>query len=239
MERILSYADGKECFLYLPDDFTPGKEYRLMLHFHGRTDSSEATGGNLAGPEFALFRQLCAERNWVIAVPVLNSSWFNAEKENDVERMLPALEKELQIPVARHYVLGCSMGGLAALVYAGRHPERVIRLCDIFGVADIIAQSETWYKANIARAYGGTYEEIPAFYESRRGLHYVDTLSSIPTLIIHGQDDAQVDIAQSRALYAAMKQAGASDVTFHEVPGCGHSNAIISGLENMVLDFFG
>ena len=180
------FGNGKKGYLFLPEGFQPGKPARFLLFLHGR-GGAPGTPGNFGSPDFAQFRRLCSERNIVVAVPPLGSSWFNAQAEQDVDAMLEHLAATLKLDLSRFYVAGCSMGGLSALLYAGRHPARVIALCDIFGPADIKTFAEGEYKENIRAAYGGYYDQRKDFYESRSPMNYLDVLKDIPLLVIHGE----------------------------------------------------
>ena len=232
------FGEGKnqKGHLYLPEKFEPSKS-RLIVFMHGR-GSAPGTAGNVGTPDFEAFRKICAEKGYVIAVPPGLSLWFNAQVEKDVCAMLDYLAKNLKIDTSRFYLAGCSMGGMSALLYAGRHSERVIAVCDIFGAANMGELHEGEYKENIKIAYGGYYADRKAFYESRNAMNYVSVLKNIPILIIHGEADEKVPIRQSRELLAEIKKAGGTQIELIAVPKIGHANRIIKGYEQKVVDFF-
>lgn len=232
-----TFGNGKKGYLILPDNYQKGGDYKFLLFGHGR-GAAAGTAGNVGTNAFKKFRQLASEKNYIIAVPPLVSTWYNIQTEKDTEEMLDFLAKSLEMDLSRIYVIGTSMGGQAALLFAGRNPERVVAVCDIFGVADIVAQSETQYKENIKINYGGYYVEEKAFYESRKAINYASVLAKIPLLIIHGEKDNFVSIKQSEDLFAAVKNNGGTQVEFIRHSSMGHQNEIIIGNEEKVFAFF-
>ena len=230
------FGDGRKGYLFLPEGFQIGKPARFLLFLHGR-GAAPGTAGNFGSPGFAKFRRLCSERNIVVAVPPLHATWFNAQAEKDIDAMLAHLAAALKMDLGRFPVIGCSMGGMSALLYAGRHPKRVSAVCDIFGPADIRAFCEGEYKKSIKAAYGGYYAERKEFYESRNPMNYLGVLKDIPLLIIHGETDAKVPPEQSRTLAAELKKLGAPKVELVMVPRVGHNNKIVKGFEERILDF--
>jgi len=224
-------------WIMTPPNYDPGKKYPFILHFHGRGGSAERS--NLHAPEFSEFRRLAMERGYIVAVPGYGSDcWMNAEAEDITLECIRFLRQRLAIDPKRFYVLGCSMGGGAALTFSARHPEMISAICDIFGVTDF----ERFYKAgfynkSIGAAFGGSPDEKPEVYQERSAISHIDVLKSKPLLVIHGDKDDCVPIWNSKVLVEKLKAAGASP-EFIIVPGKGHDNGIIQGLENKVLDFF-
>ena len=233
-----SFGQGKnqKGYLFLPQDFKVGGKYKFILFMHGR-GAAPGTPGNFGSPEFAQFRKLCSQHGYVVAVPPLQSLWFNAASEKNVDRMLDFLGGKLKMDLSRFYVMGCSMGGMSALVYAGKNSERVIAICDIFGPADLKEFHQGEYKDNIKSAYGGSYEEKKSFYESRNPMNYISVLKNIPLLVIHGEKDLKVPVEESEKLIAAIKNHGGGQVELIKIPKLGHANKIINTLEDKIISF--
>lgn len=231
------FACGKNrCYLQLPEGYLPGNKYPLILFFHGSGGS--VRNNNFTSEDFACFRKLCAKRGFIVAVPVYGArSWFNREAEKKVMEIIKFLECSISIDKDKVYAMGCSMGGGSALVFTGRHPEIVNSVCDIFGVTDLTKfYNDGSYNEALSNAYNGTPEQCPLYYKKRSAINYIDVLKQKPVFIIHGDCDSVVHKSNSDEIVAALKKLDA-DVAYLVVNGMTHSNAIINGLENKVLDF--
>ena len=130
------------------------------------------------------------------------------------------------------------MGGGGALVFSGRHADKVAAICDISGVSDLERFYRTGnYHKSISSAFGGAPDEKPDVYRERSGINYVEQLKSIPILIIHGDKDTTVPLLYSQIFVEKLRSAGA-DPDFVVVPGGSHNDNIVKGLEDKVLDLF-
>jgi len=226
-----------EGYALLPPGYRSERKYPLIIHFHGRGGSH--TKSNLMTEAFALFREKALARGYLLVTPDYGSScWMNAAAEKLSLECLEYVEKNLSIAPNRVYILGCSMGGAAALTFAGRHPEKIAAVCDIFGISDFERfYREGHYRGSIADAFGGTLEKIPDVYRERSGMHYIAQLKNIPLLVIHGDRDNTVPLWNSQVLVDKLQAAGGM-ARLIVVPGKGHDNTIIRGLEDTVLDHF-
>jgi len=68
-------------------------------------------------------------------------------------------------------------------------------------------------------------------------MHYIAQLKNIPLLVIHGDRDNTVPLWNSQVLVDKLQAAGGM-ARLIVVPGKGHDNTIIRGLEDTVLDHF-
>lgn len=224
-------------YLFLPDGFEPGGTEKFLLFFHGH-GAKPGTPGNLSAADFKDFLRLCSERGYVVAVPGYGNSWLSPDGEKLTLEMLDFLAEKLQMNLDRLYVMGCSMGGGATLIFSARHPDRVIAACDIFGVTDMVDFSKGKYAGSIHTAFGGTAEERLEIYRERSAVNQVEVLKDVPLLIIHGNADKIVDKSYSDRLVEKLRAAGGERFRYIVVPGVDHENRIIRGFENTVLDFF-
>ena len=226
-----------EGYLLMPPNYRADRKYPLIIHFHGR--GGNHIKSNLMTDSFSLFRQKALARGYIMVTPGYGSDcWMNASAEDITLKCLEYVKERLSIDDSRVYILGCSMGGGAALTFAGRHPDNVEAVCDMFGVSDF----ERFYRAghyhrSISTAFGGTPDEILKVYRERSGISYIEQLKSIPLLVIHGDKDGTVPLWNSQNLVDKLQAAGAHPMLI-VVPGKGHSNALIKGLEDTVLDHF-
>lgn len=226
-----------EGYLQLPENYDPNKKYPFILFLHGRGGS--AMDSNFNCNEFAAFKKRCSEKGFIVAVPGYGSDcWMNESGEKITLAMIDFLGSKLSINPERFYVMGCSMGGASALVFTIRHPEKVTAACDIFGITDYVKfYNNGSYNNSIKVAYGGTPLQKPDYYAERSAVNYINILKNKPLLVIHGNCDAIVPKLHSDELVEKLKAANA-DVEYIVVPGVGHYNSIIKGLENKVIDFF-
>ncbi|MFA7158088.1 MAG: pectinesterase family protein [Kiritimatiellia bacterium] len=226
-----------EGYLLVPPGYNAEHKYPLIVHFHGRGGSHIKS--NLMTEGFAQFREKALTRGYFIATPDYGSScWLNAAAEDLSLECIEHVKKTLSIDHNRVYLLGCSMGGGAALTFAGRHPEKIAAVCDVFGVSDFERLYRSGrYCQSIAAAYGGTPDEKPEVYRERSGISYIEQLKNIPLLVIHGDKDGTVPFWNSQVLVDKLQAAGGM-ARLIVVPGKGHDNSIIMGLEDTVLDYF-
>ena len=185
------------------------------------------------------FRRKASQRGFIIAAPGYGSdSWMNKDAEKITNEMIDFLEKRLSFAPEQIYIIGASMGGGAALTYISLNSEKVIAGCDIFGVTDFVRfYKEGFYNKSIRHAFGGTPEQCPQVYQQRSGINCIDKLKKVPLLIIHGDRDNVVPIWNSKILFEKLKKAG-GNAKLSIVRGVGHENAIINGMEDVILDFF-
>ncbi|HEU0206105.1 MAG TPA: hypothetical protein VFQ74_05365 [Pseudolysinimonas sp.] len=98
---------------------------------------------------------------------------------------------------------GLSMGGLEALVFAGRHPDGVRAVW----AANPIVDLAQWWRdlspdeeldggdglaAQIAREVGGTPDDVPGEYLARSPFDCVDGLARVPTRLVWSPADAVI-----------------------------------------------
>lgn len=107
------------------------------------------------------------------------------------------VERGLADP-ARVVLAGWSWGGYVTLLGAGRHPERWRSLIAGVPVADYVAayEDEAPTLQALDRAlFGGSPDEVPALFEERNPLTYVDRVAA-PLLVLAGENDSRCPIRQ-------------------------------------------
>ena len=229
---------GGEGFLQLPDKFDPKKRYPLIIFFHGR--GGNAVFSNFNNSEFTSFAKLCSERGFIVAVPDYGSdSWFNQKAENISLKMLEYLQNKLPVDSKEIFAMGCSMGGASALIFTARHPDKIRAVCDIFGITDYLDfyVEAKKIRKSLASAYDGTPEANKEYYTARSAVEHIDVLKTKPIMIIHGRGDNVVPQKHSDTLVRLLREKGGK-VNYHVVPGIGHENRIVKGLESAILNFF-
>ena len=99
---------------------------------------------------------------------------------------------------SRCVLAGWSWGGYVTLLGLGRDPDRWVAGVGGVPVADYVAAYED--EAPILKAldralFGGSPEEVPALFEERNPITYVDAVSA-PLLILAGENDSRCPIRQ-------------------------------------------
>lgn len=152
-----------------------------------------------------------------------------AETSADVEAALAAtatlLPAHSVVPLAVDdvRVVGHSAGAQLAVWVAGQRncPVRPSRVISQAGALDLASRAATrGGGAALEALFGVSYAEDPQLYRDASPLHRVPT--GVPTVCLHGVDDAQVPVAASRAYVDAARAAG-DRVALWEVPGEGHN----------------
>lgn len=235
-EGVLSFGKH-ECYVKLPDNYSPEKKSPLILFFHGRGGSAKKN--NFTSQAFSEFRKKAAARGYVVAVPGYGSDcWFNDDAEKITIEMLDFLGKNISCDTERFFVMGCSMGGASALIFTARHPEKAKAVCDVFGITDFTRfYNNGFYNASISKAYGGTPAERPNYYFNHSAVNLTKNYAGIPFLILHGDRDTCVPKWNSDILVKKMQEENI-DVKYIQVKNIGHDNAIVINQEDNILDFF-
>lgn len=143
---------------------------------------------------------------------------------------------------------GWSAGGqLAALLGArdtrdataplAHYSSRVACVVDLAGDVDLAAYTEPPALHEVVALLGGTSQQVPDRYRDVSPLSWVDWHTA-PFLIIHGDRDDVVPLAQSQRLVAALRAAGV-ETEYLELPGAGHDGLTWTRLGPAVLAFLG
>lgn len=154
-------------------------------------------------------------------------------------RYLRANAARYSIDPDRIGVAGASAGGNLALLVgltgdnsafegSGGWPRTSSRVCAIasyYGPADFAAGQSAFDSTKdqnpVSRYIGATFAENPDAYHRASPITYVHP-GAPPILLVHGDRDELVPIAQSENMFAALQQAG-SRARFVKVSGAGHN----------------
>ncbi|WP_460678669.1 alpha/beta hydrolase fold domain-containing protein [Mucilaginibacter koreensis] len=123
--------------------------------------------------------------------------------------------EELAIDTNQLVLLGRSAGGQIALMAAYQSPDTGIKgIIDFYGPADMVwgysapANPLVFDSNKIMERYlGGTYAQVPQQYRNSSPLEFVNA-HTVPTLIIHGENDVLVAYEHSQRLNAKLQQYG-------------------------------
>jgi acetyl esterase/lipase len=232
--------------LYLPADPQPGQKFPAVVIIHG---------GGWAGGEKRAAREInigttLALNGYVgmsIDYVLANSghpgpTWpQNLHDCKTAVRWLRANSGRLNIDPAHIGVIGGSAGGhLAAMVGLcggeldppGQGDCRVQCAVDLYGPV-------LWFEQRDLTMFRKTRAEAPGLYQQADPRSHIDR-NDPPLLILHGTADKTVAVADSEALAAAMKTAGAS-YQLEVIPNAPHSFHLEPrqrDLRPLVLGFF-
>jgi len=140
----------------------------------------------------------------------------------DVEAALAAAHQRGWAPPSRSAVIGGSAGGFTALNVAAHAPEQVAAIVALYPVTDLLQLAATTHRfeAHYCDGLVGVLPEARDGYRERSVLFQSKRIVA-PLLLLHGDDDKVVPVAQSSAL-AERITADGGDVALHIYPGEGH-----------------
>ncbi len=128
-----------------------------------------------------------------------------------------------------------------------KNSSRVQAVCDWFGPADLLTMPNNVLsngktvadlaKTNGAKLLGRTVRDVPELAKQASALYQVSA-DDPPFLIMHGEKDPAVPLAQSQRLHDKLKAVGSSEL--HIVEGAGHGGKEFRTTEvkKRVLEFF-
>ncbi|MBC8054606.1 MAG: alpha/beta hydrolase [Sphingobacteriaceae bacterium] len=150
---------------------------------------------------------------------------------NDVRKALDYLRKhsgQLRIDTNNFVLLGRSAGAQIALLAAYTLHDRGIKgVIDFYGPADMVwgysvpSNPLVMNSRKVMEDYlGGTYTEVPENYRNSSPIEFVSK-TSVPTLIIHGENDVLVAYEHSRRLHSKLNRLGVKNY-FLSLPWATH-----------------
>ena len=151
----------------------------------------------------------------------LHDNWGVLDVEDTVSGARAIAERGL-VDGQRMAVMGGSAGGYTVLLSMALHPEVFAAGVDLFGVADLFALSEDTHRFE-AHYLDTIVGLLPATYDRYRERSPVAVADRIkrPLLILQGDKDDVVPLAQSEAIYKAVQKNGV-DVEMKVYEGEGH-----------------
>jgi pimeloyl-ACP methyl ester carboxylesterase len=202
-------------------------DWVVVLHGHGSNASQ-------------LFRREDIKTLWlpaldrmgtgILAPNLRGNAWMNPEAVEDLHHLLQCIRQEYG--VQRFYLMGGSMGGTGALIYAVLHPEDVSAVWAGCPATDL----ETYLlwlegktgilgeiRETIRRVYGSFGNPLADALQRHSVAQHVDRLT-MPVFVQHGSADGTIPVEQFRQLAATIARRG--NFRMEEMPGGDHEAPI-------------
>ncbi len=232
--------------LYLPAEARPGQKFPALVIIHGGGwsggDKRAAREINI-GTTLAQNGYVGLSINYLLAVKGgTEPSWpQNLHDCKTAVRWLRANAERLNVDPERIGAIGGSAGGHLATMLAITGPEldppgagscRIQCAVNLYGPV-------LWFTQRDLPMFRKTRAEAPELYQQASPLTHVDK-NDPSVLILHGTADKTVPVADSEALAAAMKAAGAPHelVIIPDAPHTFHLQPKQRDLRPLVLGFF-
>ena len=140
----------------------------------------------------------------------------------DVAAGIRHAEKEGWADPGRVALMGGSAGGMTVLLVAARHPELVHAVIALYPVCDLVDLAATTHRfeSGYTLRLVGPLPEASATYHERSPVTRASEIRA-PVLLLHGDADTSVPLAQSEAIANALRGAGVP-VEQHVYAGEGH-----------------
>ncbi len=211
--KTLSYSDNDEQNLDFYPSHIAGKKPCIIV-VHGGSWSS---GDSKQLPELNSY--LAGEGYNVASINYhLAPKYQSPVAVDDVEAVFNYLRKnaeKLHIDTTNFVLLGRSAGAQIALLSAYNLPQKGLKgVVDYYGPADMVwgyskpaSKLVMDSRAVMERYLGGTYKAVPDKYFASSPIEFVNR-QTVPTLIIHGDNDVLVSPIHSQKLDQKLKENG-------------------------------
>jgi dipeptidyl aminopeptidase/acylaminoacyl peptidase len=200
----------------------------LLVSVHGGP-----TGQSLA--DWTPQVQALVQRGWSVLQPDYRGSTGHGRAytqalaglwgERDVADIASGIRhavKEGWADASRVVIMGGSAGGMTALLVAAQHPDLVQAVIARYPVCDLVDLAATTHRFESTYTFRlvGPLPEAADTYRDRSPLSQAAQIRA-PVLLLHGDRDTSVPLAQSQALAEALQAAG-TPVERHVYAGEGH-----------------
>jgi dipeptidyl aminopeptidase/acylaminoacyl peptidase len=151
----------------------------------------------------------------------LHGTWGVLDVEDTVSGARDLAERGI-VDGKRMVVMGGSAGGYTVLMAMALHPDVFAAGVDLYGVADLFTLSEDTHRfeAHYLDTIVGPLPQTYARYQERSPVTLAERISR-PLLILQGDKDEVVPLAQSEAIYKKLQSRGV-DVEMKVYEGEGH-----------------
>ncbi len=211
IERAYLASDGQlvPYRLYVPKNYDGKSPRPLVVMLHGFMGDEKSYFSNLY--DEATIEGEAEKRGWIFAAPNGRGRYAGYGRPvalEDVVKVTEAVKRDYKIDATRTYLTGHSMGGGGVWQIASAKPELFAAIAPVAG--------------------GGVPDAV-------RG-RLLETVRSLPILIVHGAKDGIVPPQGSRDMFNAAQKSGLN-VKYLEIPDADHI-LIVGATITEVLNFF-
>jgi dipeptidyl aminopeptidase/acylaminoacyl peptidase len=169
----------------LPPGYDVAHRHDLLIALHGH-GSDRWQFASDERDECRAARAVATARGMIFISPDYRAptSWMGPNAESDVVDLIAHLRQSLN--VKRVFLCGASMGGAAALTFVALHPDLIVGVASMNGIANHLEFDG--FQDAISESFGGTKEYIPEEYRKRSAEFHVDGLTMPVGLTTSGQD---------------------------------------------------
>ena len=231
VEQQYLVSAGKDRFWLAVPTGKPLNSLHFVIVFSGRGGTGKDNNISAEGIRGDFRRKMLSAGFAFICAECSPEAWGDPESTRATLAALEYCRKQGVAIPEKIDLLGFSMGGLGALMFAARQPEKVNRIVDVFGITDL----EEFYKKGKYRAKLGEIPEAERL--DRSPCAKVERYKNMEILIIHGDKDEIVDISFSQRFYELLKKHNVPS-RFVVIPDMGHSNNILGKIDTLIPDFF-
>ncbi|HEX7422237.1 MAG TPA: prolyl oligopeptidase family serine peptidase [Thermoanaerobaculia bacterium] len=198
--------------VYVPRNFDRSHKWPVILFLHG---SGERGSDGLRSTQIGAAAAIRHDPDRVPAIVVfpqapLDTRWIG----EPADAAMAALERsivEFDGDRSHTYLTGLSMGGYGTIHLALANPKRFAALVVVCGGLFPHPTTTAVQRSPLIPADADPYAFV------------AQSLRNVPIWLFHGTDDTVIPVDESRHLYDALKQAGATDIHYTEYPGVGHN----------------
>lgn len=237
-------GDTTETFwLQIPADYDPGVPCPLLVGWH-------QWGANHLELKYSTdFDEIANQRGWIVTahLGVSTTHWNNQATQSHVVDVIDWIAERYAVDPCRIYMVGSSMGGAAAMIFADNHLDphgpMVAAAASVSGIQDCERRfHEQGINHSMIEAFGGTPEEVPFEYHRNSAIYFADSTGSmhrnarhLPLWLTFGQGSSdQIWREHAEDLYAEMVTF-ADTVVLRESEFSGHGWSCAE--EDLIADF--
>lgn len=219
----LAYDDGLDgstqyCRAYLPAEYSASRQWPVILSLHGY---------NPGNPEYvdwwsidSRHHPIAESRATIYIEPHgRGNAQYLGMGDRDVMRCLDEAKRRFSVDADRVYLTGESMGGHGTWAIVTRHADVFAAAAPVFGGWDFrittVSNPVPLPTPDTALVAFG-FERNSSFADAENLLH-------VPMLVIHGDTDPAVHVANSRHAVQLLQRWG-YDIRYHEMPGWAHED---------------
>jgi len=204
----------------LPPGFDSSEPHDVLIALHGHGSDRWQFIRDPRG-ECQGVRDVAAKHGLIVVSPDYRAktSWMGPQAEADVVQIIGDVKRRHR--VGRVFIVGGSMGGTSALIFAVLHPALIAGVCSLNGTANMLEYEG--FQDAIRVSYGGTKTEVPDEYRKRSAELWPEKLT-MPVATTTGGQDAIVPPDSVLRLVRQLTAAQRPVLSIHHDQG-GHSTS--------------